>query len=78
MRSGHTMRRSASFESPSFHDTLEAIVNTAIKYNWKYNVEASKDVWNSKSWKMTSFGEIGLIIRTYASPKWDKTRCSEE
>ena len=28
-----------------------------------------------KSEDLTSFGKTGLIIRTYASPKWDRIRC---
>ena len=36
-----------------------------------------KDFENSKLENVTNFGKTGLN-RTYASPKWDRTRCSEE
>ena len=31
-----------------------------------------------KTRNKTSSGDIGLNIRTLASPKWDRTRCPEE
>ena len=43
--------------------------------------EKYRGMWmfeNQKSGNKTSSGEIGLDIRTYASPKVDRTRCPEE
>ena len=40
--------------------------------------EVRRDVPNSKSRNMISSREIGLNIRTNASPKWDRSRCPEK